>query len=63
METFSTTTARHILGVIVCTTEHCGGEVRWENGELQQLWQIHHVGTTGALEKITTEWRRVPGTH
>ena len=39
----------------------CAGEVRWrKDGLLEQLWRINYVGTTGAVEKTTEEWRVVP---
>lgn len=48
-------------GKVITTMESCSGQVRWEDGVLEQLWHIQHIGTTGAIEKVTEEWRTVPG--
>ena len=41
--------------------EFCAGEVRWrQDGLLEQLWRINHIGPTGAVQKATEEWRLVP---
>ena len=52
---------------IVSAYEVCVGEVRWrQDGLLEQLWRINHVGTTDAVDKTSEEWewRLVPeGCH
>lgn len=53
-------TATYLPGVTTSTYEVCGGQVRWSDGRLEQLWHVHHIGTTGAIEKIAEEWRAVP---
>lgn len=39
--------------------EVCAGEVRWHNGLLEQLWYVHYIGPTGAIEKTIEEWQPV----
>jgi hypothetical protein len=61
--TASTSYVTYVPEKIVCTTERCGAMVRWNEGILEQVWEIHHIGTTGAIEEITNEWRPVPGSR
>lgn len=57
---FAGVTVTYLPGVTVSTLEQRGGEVRWNGGVLEQAWQVQHIGTTGAIEKIEIEWRPVP---
>jgi hypothetical protein len=41
------------------TTEQLTGHLRWQDGVLQQRWQITHY-RNGARYKYTEEWRDVP---
>ena len=40
--------------------EACAGEVRSNNGLLEQLWHIYYFGPTAAVEKIEEKWQLVP---